>query len=350
MTQVIDINSKASSDDGIFGLPFSESECKVVYLPVPWDVTTSYQAGTNKGPKAILMASEQIDFFDWDFKDAYAQGLYLRKEDKKIVALNKKLRAHAEKIIASPDEKIKKNKELQKSLKLVNAGSETLNEWTYQQTKKLLSQNKISVLIGGDHSCPFGAIRAYAEKYSDLGILHFDAHSDTRKAYMGFEHSHASILYNVEKHCPAIHKIVQVGIRDFCREEYDRITFPGSKFKVFFDQQLQQWKHEGRSFKQTAKEIVGHLPDKVYVTIDIDALDPRFCPNTGTPVPGGLDYFELVEIVRQVVQQGKTIVGFDLVEVAPGKNDEWDANVAMRLLYKMTTLMLGSQKILTPHT
>lgn len=341
---VIDPNAKASSSAGIYGLPFKESEAKVVYLPIPWDVTTSYQAGTSTGPGAILKASEQIDFFDLDYIDAYQAGLFMKKENSTIKKLNKEGRLLAEKIIDADEAEVKKNKNLQKTLSKVNELCEKLNAEVYKETKALLAQDKISVVVGGDHATPFGAIKAYAEKYPDMGVLHFDAHSDTRIGYMGFVNSHASIMYNVMEKIPGIKKLIQVGIRDFCEQEYE-YTQKNKKVEVYFDQQLSERKLSGESFQKIAREIVSKLPDKVYISFDIDGLDPRFCPNTGTPVPGGLDYPEVIYIINELVRANKTIVGFDLVEVAPHpkKADEWDANVGMRLLYKMTSATLASQ-------
>lgn len=341
---IIDPNAKASSKDGIYGLPFKESEAKLVYIPVPWDVTTSYQAGTSKGPAAILQASEQIDFFDLDFIDAYQAGLFMKKESAKIKKLNLEGRALAKKIIDADDESMKKNKVLQKNLVKVNQICEELNQIVYTETKALLDKNKISVVVGGDHATPFGAIKAYAEKYPKLGVLHFDAHSDTRDAYMGFTNSHASIMHNVMEKIPGVSKLVQVGIRDFCEQEFI-YTRDNKKVEIYFDQTIARRKMSGESFQKIAKEIVSHLPENNYISFDIDGLDPRFCPNTGTPVPGGLDYQEVMMIINELVVSGKKLVGFDLVEVAPNPKDkanEWDANVGMRLLYKMTSASLAT--------
>lgn len=341
---IIDPNAKASSKDGIYGLPFKESEAQVVYIPVPWDVTTSYQAGTSKGPSAILAASDQIDFFDLDFIDAYEAGLFMKKESAKIKKLNIEGRALAEKIIDADEDALKTNKVLQKNLIKVNQICEELNSEVYKETKTILEKGKIAVVLGGDHSTPFGAIKAYAEKYPKLGILHFDAHSDTRLAYMGFHNSHASIMNNVMEKIPGVAKLVQVGIRDLCEQEFS-YTKNNKKIEIFFDQTIFRRKMSGENFLKIAKEIVSHLPEHVYISFDIDALDPRFCPNTGTPVPGGLDYQEAVLIILELINSKKKLVGFDLVEVAPhpkDKSNEWDANVGMRLLYKMTSAALAS--------
>lgn len=341
----IDPNAKASSKDKIYGLPFNEKESQVVFLPIPWDVTTSYQSGAAKGPKAILEASPQIDLFDLEYIDAFEQGMFLRKENAKIKKLNTETRKLAEKIINADEDKVKKNKVLQSALKKVNERCEEINDIVYQETKQLLKQGKMPVIIGGDHATPFGAIKAYAEEFKDMGILHFDAHSDTRIAYMGFEYSHASIMYNVMEKIKGVSKLVQVGIRDFCEQEFE-YTDSNKKIQVYFDQHMQYRKIQGDKFSQIAKEIVGHLPQKVYISFDIDGLDPKYCPNTGTPVPGGLEFQEVCFILKSIVDSGRTIVGVDLVEVAPSSNkkDEWDANVGMRLLYKMISAALASQK------
>lgn len=340
---IIDPNAKATSASGIYGLPFEESEARVVFLPIPWDVTTSYQAGTSKGPSAILKASEQIDFFDLDYIDAYQAGLFMKKESSKIKRLNTAGRALAKRIIDADDNTMAKSKTLQAGLKKVNALCDLLNDEVYSQTKSHLDKGQISIVVGGDHATPFGAIKAYAEKYPGIGVLHFDAHSDTRIAYMGFENSHASIMHNVMEKIPQVGKLVQVGIRDFCEQEFE-YTRAHKKIDIYFDQVLAQRKLSGESFKKIAQEIVAKLPKQIYISFDIDGLDPRFCPNTGTPVPGGLDYPEVIYIINEVVKSGRQIVGFDLVEVAPSakKGDEWDANVGMRLLYKMTSASLAS--------
>lgn len=346
---IIDPNAKASSKEGIYGLPFKENEAKIVYLPIPWDVTTSYQAGTSKGPGAILKASEQIDFFDLDYGNAYEAGLYMQKESSKIKKMNSAGRILAKKIIDADDELMKKSKALQGTLKKVNELCDSLNDEVYKLSKNCLLKKQIPIVVGGDHATPFGAIKAYAESFENFGILHFDAHSDTRNKYMGFENSHASIMRNVMEKILGVKKLVQVGIRDFCEEEY-LFTEKHPNIKVYFDQHLAQRKISGEAFEKIAREIINHLPQNVYISFDIDGLDPRFCPHTGTPVPGGLEYSEVVFIINELVKSKRTLVGFDLVEVAPSmkdKNDEWDANVGMRLLYKMTAATLSSQGLIS---
>jgi agmatinase len=333
MKTIVDPNAKASAEDGIFGLPFNEKNSKIIYLPIPWDVTTSYMAGTSNGPDSILNSSPQIDFFDLNFKDTFKSGLYMQKTNQWIAKTNKSARKLAKKIIDTDSTT---------DLSKVNEASEELNDKIYNEVKEILKKDKIAIVVGGDHSTPFGSIKAYAEKYPGMGILHIDAHSDTRKAYMGFTHSHASIMYNVAEKIPGVKKIVQIGIRDFCEDEY-KYTKKNKKFDVFFDQDISNRKINGESFKKITKEIISKLPKNVYISFDIDGLDPRFCPNTGTPVPGGFDYNEIVYLLVELSKSGKKIIGFDLVEV--GAN-EWDGNVGMRLLYKMSGACLSSLGLL----
>ena len=176
--------------------------------------------------------------------------------------------------------------------------------------------------------------------------MHFDAHHYTRDAYEGFTKSHASIMRNALDALPEC-SIVQVGIRDYCEEEVEYVKALGPRAEVFYDARLARARFEGRPWAKTASEIVEALPGDVWVSFDIDGLDPRFCPNTGTPVPGGLDFQEANHIFRAVVKSGRKIVGFDLNEVSPGQKGggEWDANVGARLLYKLTAWTLASRKI-----
>lgn len=333
--------NSASAHEGIFGLPHTHKEAKLVYLPVPWEATTSYGGGTSNGPAAILEASYQVDLFDFEVSKPYEAGLFMLPENKKIRAWNKQAKAAAQKIIKAGGH-IGKSKPLAAALRLVNELSYKVNAEVLLAARKEMDSGKIVGLVGGDHASPYGAIAAMAERENDFGILHIDAHSDTRKAYEGFVWSHASIMYNVMETLPQVKKLVQVGIRDFCEEEWDYIKANPVRIETFFDAQLAKRKAGGENWLAIVKTIVAKLPQKVWISFDIDGLDPRLCPNTGTPVPGGLDYHEVVFLIGEVARSGRTIVGFDLNEVAPGK-DEWDANVAARLLYKLTAWTLASQ-------
>ncbi len=305
------------------------------------------------GPEAILAASAQLDLFDLEVLKPYTHGLYWLPEISGVSAMNTEASTRALAIKEAggvpPD-----RKDLATELDLVNRASDELNSKVRAETSKILRDGKIPGIIGGEHSVPFGAFQAAAENKGSFGILHFDAHSDTRSAYMGFRHSHASIMRNAAEQIPGITRFVQIGIRDFCEEELSFTRSQGSRFEVHYDQALQSRKMSGTPFSVIAEEIIRNLPEQVWVSFDIDGLDPRFCPHTGTPVPGGLDFSEALLILRTLAKSGRKIIGFDLVEVAPPLNrdgtplepvqaiDEWDANVAMRLLYKLSAYALAS--------
>jgi agmatinase len=191
--------------------------------------------------------------------------------------------------------------------------------------------------LGGDHSTPFGLIKALAQQHDDFGILQFDAHCDLRRAYEGFTWSHASVMYNVLERIPQVSRLVQVGIRDYSEEEAQYIQQSKGRVRTWFDRDIKRRLYQGQSMLSVHEAILADLPEKVFVSFDIDALDPSMCPNTGTPVPGGLSYWEAEHLLEMLARSGRTIVGMDLNEVAPG-DDEWDANVGARLLYRMCNL------------
>lgn len=339
-----DPNAPASPGSGVFGLPHSESEALVVLVPVPWEATTSYGGGASDGPRAIARASAQVDLFDLDVHKPYESGIHMVPEPESVIVANAKGKALAEKIIEAGG--AGDDPELQASLAKVNALSEEVNAWVHAETTRLLDAGKIVGIVGGDHSVPYGALTALAARLPGFGVLHFDAHSDTRRAYEGFLHSHASIMFNVLEGVPQVTKLVQVGIRDVCEEEIAYCKSQGGRVRMFSDRELVKRRHAGEPFARTVQDIVKELPDQVWVSFDIDGLDPRFCPHTGTPVPGGLDTHDVVAILRELAASGKRIVGFDLNEVAPNpsdENDEWDGNVGARMLYKLVAFTLASQ-------
>ncbi len=350
-----DPNAAALDGAGIFGLPFHENNASLVVIPVPWEVTTSYGGGTSEGPNAVLEASYQVDLFDEVLGSIYKPGIFFDQTPLKSTSLvkrwNREGRALAQKIIAKGG-RIDGNKMLQKTLNQVNDLGEKMNEWVRSQTLKRLSEEKFIGILGGDHSVPYGAMQAIAEDghflSGEYGILHFDAHMDTRNAYEGFQWSHASIMHNVITKIPEVTKLVHVGVRDFCEEEFVFSQENKDRVSIFSDFRIRDLQNRGVPFEKTAQNIVSNLPQRVWVSFDIDGLDPRFCPNTGTPVPGGLELHEALCILKAVVDSGRKIIGFDLNEVAPAASgkSEWDANVGARLLYKLSGWLFKSQKLI----
>ena len=344
--KTFDPNSTANLTDGIFGLPFDEDFAQLVILPVPWEVTTSYGKGTASGPQQIWDESGQVDLFDLELGNIFEKGIFCREVPASIQALNQELKPLAEAVQTQLAEG-STPEQYEQLQKRVNEGSRFLNQWLYQEAKNLLSEHKIPAVLGGDHSSPYGLIQAVSEKYGgQFGILHIDAHADLRKAYQGFEFSHASIMYNVMAGPAAPQKLVQVGIRDFCEEEFLFIQESAGRIKTYFDWDLKKRQFGGESFAHLAREIVGHLPENVYISFDIDGLDPSFCPNTGTPVPGGLTFDQAIYLFREIRESHRRIVAFDLNEVSAGdaKDSVWDAIVGARMLYKLACYTLAAQR------
>ena len=338
-----DPNAAGNPRNNIFGLPFSEIDAKVVLLPVPWEVTVSYNAGTARSAEHIFKAALHVELFDADVPGGWKHGFHMRDIDKKVLLKSDYLRKEAELFIdyISKGELVAENKFMCKSMKEINEGGQLLNNWVYDQTTDLLNQDKLVGIVGGDHSTPLGYLKALGERYSNFGILHIDAHCDLRKSFEGFKYSHASVMYNTLQEIPSVSKLVQVGVRDYCEEEWQYICNSNFKVVPYFDQRIKERLFEGDNWKYIAEEIVKHLPENVYISFDVDGLDPKLCPNTGTPVFGGLEADQVLYLFRKVIASGRKLIGFDLVEVGVGEGCE-DANVAARLLWKMCNMLVKS--------
>ena len=338
-----DVNKAGNPNNNIFGLPFSEEDARLVILPVPWEVTVSYGAGTARAAEHIFKAALQVDIFDPDVPEGWKHGFYMRPVDKKILLKSDYLRKEAELYIdfISKGEDVKDNKFMCRGLREINEGSVFLNNWVYEQTSHLLKQGKLVGLLGGDHSTPLGFWKAIAEQHGDFGILQIDAHCDLRPHYGDFLYSHASIAYNGLKEIPEIKRLVQVGVRDYSQSEWEYVC--GSNYRVitYFDRELKARQFEGETWKTLCDEIIGRLPQKVYISFDVDGLDPKLCPYTGTPVQGGMETEQVNYLFRKVLQSGRKIIGFDLVEVGIGGETDWDANVGARELWKLCNLMVA---------
>ena len=345
--QTMDFNPNATGlkNSGIFSLPFCEEDSQLVLLPVPWEVTASYNGGSSLGPQAILEASKQLDLYDSLYGDFYKKGIFLRdlpqevlKQSQSLKVKTLKIRNQLEKGKPLRTEEIKWQKE-------INKACEDLNQRVYKQSKDLLSKNKFCGVIGGDHSSPFGLIKALKEKYESLSVLQIDAHMDLRKSYQGYPFSHASIMNNVHQDLKP-KSLVQVGIRDFCPEEEQR-TRESSDIHTFYDSRIALKLSEGESWKSIIQEILKPLHESIYISLDIDGLSPDLCPNTGTPVPGGLCFSQLETLLYHLSRSPKKIVGFDLCEVSPGPNppsmDCWDSNVGARVLFKLAGALLDQK-------
>ena len=335
-----DPSAAALAGSGVFGLPHSEAEAAVVLVPVPFEATTSYGGGAARGPEAVLSASRQVDLFDVETGRPYLAGIHMLPLPERVLALDREARAAAAPVIAAGGV-ANGGPELLAAAARVNAASDEVNGWVQGEVARLLRAGKRVGVVGGDHSVAFGSVAAHAAAWPGLGVLHLDAHADLRQAYEGFQHSHASVLRNVMDRLPGVARLVQVGIRDVSDEEMAYVEASRGRVVVHHDALLAQARFEGEPWAAQVRRIVEPLPRDVYLSFDIDGLDPTLCPHTGTPVPGGLSFQQACALVAGVVRSGRRIVGLDLVEVAPGPDgDEWDANVGARLLYKMIGWML----------
>lgn len=335
--------SSAALHDGVYGLPFTPDEARVVLVPVPWEATVSYGSGTANGPAAILEASRQVDLLDRETGRPYEAGIAMLEIPAEVRRWSDEARGKAAPVIAAggPGD----DAALKRAVAEVDALGDRMNAWVYDQVRRHLGKGKLVGVVGGDHSVPFGAIRAVAERHPGVGVLHFDAHADLRRAYEGFRWSHASIMRNVLD-LAGVARIVQVGIRDYSDEEDETIRANPDRVRAHFDADLRRALFDGETFTRVAGRVVADLPREVYVSFDIDGLDPALCPHTGTPVLGGLSFAEVSALLRTVVESGRRIVGLDLNEVAPDPEgrSEWDGNVGARVLYKEIGFALLSQR------
>ncbi|MBN8862356.1 MAG: agmatinase family protein [Sphingobacteriales bacterium] len=339
-----DPNAVSNPNNNIFGLPSSEENARLVIVPVPWEVTVSYGAGTARAPESIFRAALQVDLYDPEVPEGWKQGYYMRPCDRKLLMKSDYLRKEAELFIdyIAQGEDVAANQFMCKTLKEVNEGGAFLNGWIYDQTKALLDKGKLVGVLGGDHSVPLGFFKAIAEKHGDFGILQIDAHCDLREAYEGFNYSHASIMYNALEEIPRIAQLVQVGVRDYSADEWEYIRNSNFRVITYFDREIKQRQFEGDTWKYIAEEIVSKLPQKVYISFDIDGLDRKLCPHTGTPVPGGFEAEEVFYLFRKVIESGRQLIGFDLCEVGVNSDNDWNANVGARVLLKLCNLMIAS--------
>ncbi|WP_315784608.1 agmatinase SpeB [Fischerella sp. JS2] len=326
----------------LFGLPFDYESANLIIFGVPWEVTVSYGAGTANGPQRILDASPQLDLFDFDHPDGWNQGIFMVEIPQDILDKNAYYRALATQIIERLEEgkQLTDTPDLTPVLAEINQACQKVNQWLFENCQEAINHGKKVAVIGGDHSSPLGYFQALTTKYSDFGILHIDAHADLRDAYEGFEFSHASIMFNAMK-LPQVSKLVQVGLRDICHDEVEIINQSDGRIIAYYDPVVKQMLYSGKTWIELCRQIINHLPEYVYISFDVDGLDPKLCPSTGTPVPGGMELEETFCLFRELVKSGRKIIGFDVCEVGDA---EWDGNVGARIVYKLANLMDLSQQ------
>ncbi|WP_310555954.1 agmatinase family protein [Flavobacterium sp.] len=335
--QNFDPSQPGLADATIFGLPFSAQQSEIIIIPVPWEVTVSYGSGASEGPKAILEASFQVDLQHQEFSELWKLGMYYDEAPEHWAKDSIAYKKLAQPIIEALEngEDMESLPSLQFDLKKINAACRELHTEVKEKVLYWINKGKKVVLIGGDHSTPLGYYEALATQHDNFGILHLDAHMDLRIAYEGFTYSHASIMYNALQ-IPQISKIVQVGIRDFCEQEVE--VAQSNRVVVHTDMDMKAETFNGKTWHQQCDEIIAALPEKVTVSFDIDGMYQWYCPNTGTPVPGGFSFEQATYLLSKLAASEKEIIGFDLVEVAPGDTD-WDGNVGARMLFHMCGML-----------
>ncbi len=330
--------SDVGKKGNLFGLPYSQQESDLVILPVNMDVTVSYGEGTSKAPKLILDESSQLDLSlpnivkPWELRMTMSDEFLDKKE-------NEEYRKKAKTIIdalASGNQISNQN-----LVDEINAHCKNIHRLVEVKCDELFDQGKIVGVLGGDHSSPLGLLRSLAKR-EVFGILQIDAHMDLRNSYEGFAYSHASIMHNA-MNLEGVSTLTQVGIRDYCDEEEESMRNSNKEIHVFYDEEMFSERSAGKTWLEQTKEIVQTLPETLYISFDIDGLDPSLCPTTGTPVPGGLKFNEAIYLINEVVKSGRKIIGFDLCEVG---TSAWDANVGSRILYRLATSLGVSQNLL----
>ncbi|RMA66446.1 agmatinase [Ulvibacter antarcticus] len=257
---------------------------KIVLIPVPYDGTSTFQKGADKGPDAFLHASENMELYDIETEsEVYLQGIYL----------------------ADPVTE--------------KSSPEAVVEAVHNVTKEHIIKNKFVTVFGGEHSISIGTIRAFNECFDDLTVLHIDAHADLRKEYQGTSCNHACAVYEASQNT----NLIQVGIRSMDVAE-----------KRVMDPEKTWFAHDMATDEYWMDNVIEALGDNVFITFDLDALDPSIMPSTGTPEPGGLFWYETLAFLKQVFKE-RNVVGFDIVELCPNEADKSSDFLAAKLYYKM---------------
>ena len=333
----------AATGDGLFGLDTRPEDARVVVIPVPFDATTSYRAGTAAGPEHVLEASKQVDLEDIQYGPIWKQGIAMLPVPRAVAASSRRARKAAEPVIRAGGA-VPGNRAHAKACAAVNAASQGVHDYVSREARAILDRGAIPAVLGGDHASPFGLIDELSKRHPGMGILQIDAHADLRDSFEGFAWSHASIFHNVMTRLPKVGRLVQVGIRDVGAREVEFVAKSKGRVRTFYDQRLRDRQFAGATWTKVCKEIIAALPRDVYVSFDIDGLTSEHCPSTGTPVPGGITFAEMCHLLELLSKSGRRVVGFDLCEVAPGApGDEWNGCVGARVLYKLIGCALKSQ-------
>ena len=311
-----DFDDPATDGSGWFGAEVASG--KLVIIEVPFDATSSHHRRASKGPDAMRAASHQVELTLIDGRCPARTGI-----------VSQRLPVEPLNVLAGQAmERLRRGD--QSAAVRVDETSYQLDSMLVDAVHEHWAHHRQIVVLGGDHSISFGAIQTALKEFPDLGILQLDAHADLRSAYEGVNCSHASIMNRVKALKPDL-PLTQVGLRDLGAKEQQRIESDPS-IVAFYDEALVHQQFLGMPWAEQARAIIETLPQKVWVSFDIDALDPSLCPHTGTPVPGGLTYYQAIDLIDRIHTSGRTLIGADLTEVA---GDPYDALIGARLLYRI---------------
>lgn len=272
---------------------------KVAIIPVPYGKTVTYREGTEDGPRAILEASGNMELFDDEIgKDTYKIGIHTAAE-----------------------------------LEVQNLSSEEMISQVEKKVSSLIKDSKFPVIIGGEHSVTIGAVQAFLKTYKDMNVFYLDAHHDLRDSYRGSRFNHACVARRLSEMCPT----VIVGARSLSKEEKNFLPNPNvNVFNVYDILDIPNW-------KEKIKEAIS---DNIYISIDLDVFDPSIMPSVSAPEPGGLDWYEVLDLIHFIMQY-KNIVGFDVVELCPIKDVVAPDFMAAKLIYRLLgyNFLLNNKRI-----
>jgi agmatinase len=320
----------AAPSSGLFGLEHSPADARVHVLGVPFDATASSRRGAADAPGAVLAASHQVELFDLDAGRPHEHGICMLPTDPRLPRWNEDARSLADAVRSG------EGPSQTQRMALDAIGAEVTGH-VDAAVDTALEAERFPAILGGDHSVALGAIEAAARRRPGLGVLQFDAHADLRPAYEGFAFSHASVFHNLIQRSEGVARLVQVGVRDLGEGELAAIEGSGGRVQTLFDRDWRDAIFAGEDRRALVREWIDRLPQLVWVSFDVDGLDPSLCPNTGTPVPGGLSWHDAQLWLGELARSGRRVVGVDLCEVNPGpdRGNSLDALVGARLLYAL---------------
>ncbi|MBQ5843389.1 MAG: arginase family protein [Alistipes sp.] len=338
--------STGSNDNG--GYYFRDAQpttnAPLVLVSAPWAVTSAAGQGAAYAPDAIIDASTALSLYDVVTKSSIDGKVATAEVDYDLQESSLQLGGDAAKVVAHIDDGGTLSGDyFARKVVRINIGFRDMHRSVGKRVFRFAEKGKIVGVVGGDHSVSFGAIRSISSVHPNLGVLFIDAHSDLRPSGKIFDYSHLSVARNIVDEIPQVSKLVQVGTRDMTEEEVNYAN-NHQKIKMFCHEELASERFSGRSWGDVCNDVVAQLPDKVYISFDIDALSPECCPHTKRPVAGGMTFDEAVCLINRVAESGRTIVGFDLTEIVPVMESGVDAAVGARMLVKLCAAALKSNK------